>query len=323
MSFTAPEKVCFKHKLSGFDEDWIMDGTVRSATYSRLPPGRYEFQVTACNNDGLWNQTPASCEFLVKPALWQTAWFRGSALFLFAVLVAGMARYFSTVRMRRQLLRLEQANALERERTRIARDLHDDLGARLTQMAFLTDLAAAEPIAPVEVKTQLQEVSNLARVAVRSLDETVWMVNPQKDSLPHLVEYLGNYAEDFFRGTSVRCWQQICASPPEGSLPGDLRKNVFLSVKEAFNNVLKHAEATEVWLRISVRGRVLRIAIVDKGRGFDSRHSARRRNGLDNMCRRMEAAGGWCRLRSVPGRGTWVVLRVKLPTEFPLVQAGK
>lgn len=309
LSFMAPENVLFKRRLLGFDEDWVAADTQRGATYPRLPPGRYTFEFNACNNDGVWNDEPYRFAFQVVPAFWQTTWFHICALVAFAGLVGGVVLMAARVRMRRKLARLEQVNALERERIRISRDLHDDLGARLTQMAFMTDLAAEESGAPTAMQTKLREVSRQARNAVRSLDETVWMVNPQKDTLPHLITYLATYAEQFFQSTNIACRQEICRRPPETSLPGKLRRDIFLLVKEALNNVLKHSGATEVWLRITVRGPVLRIVIQDDGRGFLVAESSNQRSGLENMRRRADAAGLRFRLHSAPGHGTRLVFR--------------
>jgi signal transduction histidine kinase/ligand-binding sensor domain-containing protein len=313
MSFVAPENVLFKRRLVGFDEGWVDDGTQRSATYPRLPPGPYKFLFNACNNDGVWNETPLALAFEVAPALWQTLWFRATMLILFTGLVAGVVRYAAAVKLRRKLQRLEQAHLLERERTRISRDLHDDLGARLTQMAFLTDLAADESGAPAAMQTQLKDVSRQARSAVQSLDETVWLVNPQKDTLPHLIAYLATYAEQFFQTTRIHCRQEICRDAPERPLPGALRRDIFLLVKEALNNVLKHSAAKEVWLRIAVRGPLLRIVIQDDGRGFDLAHTKNHRQGLENMQRRAAAAGIKFRLHAAVGKGTRVTLRGRLP----------
>lgn len=307
LSFVSPENVLFKRRLVGFDEGWVADHTQRSATYPRLPPGRYTFEFNACNNDGVWCATPCQVAFEVVPAFWETLWFRASALVVFTVLVAGVVRYAAAVKLRRKLQRLEQKHLLERERTRISRDLHDELGARLTQMAFMTDLAAEESDAPAAMRTQLHEVSHQARNAVQSLDETVWMVNPQKDTLPHLIAYLATYSEQFFKSTNIACRQEICRQPPDASLPGKFRRDIFLLVKEALNNVLKHSEAAEVWLRIRVRGPVLRVVIQDDGRGFSMSESNPQRNGLENMRRRAEAAGIRFRLRSAPGQGTRLV----------------
>ncbi|MEI8290071.1 MAG: two-component regulator propeller domain-containing protein [Verrucomicrobiota bacterium] len=322
LSFVAPENVFFRRRLTGFDESWVADGIQRSATYPRLPAGRYSFEFKACNNDGLWCAAPCAVTFEVVPAFWQTLWFRAGALALFTLLVAGVVRYAVRVKMRRKLLRLEQAHELERERTRISRDLHDDLGARLTQMAFMTDLAAEEAGASAVLQTQLQDVSRKARNAVQSLDETVWMVNPQKDTLPHLIAYLATYAEQFFQPTNIACRQEVCRELSEIPLPGNLRRDIFLLVKESLNNALKHSGATEVWLRITVRGPVLRIVIQDDGRGFLTSESNSQRNGLENMRRRSEAAGIRFRLRSAPGHGTRLVFRVGLPLSMKSIGAG-
>ena len=321
-SFVAPENVMFRRRLAGFDEGWVEDGNVRSATYPRLRPGHYTFQFTACNNDGVWNTEPFKLTFEVIPAFWQTTWFRAGMVILFAGLVGGVARYVTKRKLRRKLVRLEQAHALERERTRISRDLHDDLGARLTQMAFLTDLAAAETGQTKEIKNQLQDVSQQARRAVQSLDETVWLVNPQKDTLPHLIVYLATYAEQFFQPTAINCRQEICQNPPAVALPGNLRRDIFFLVKEALNNVLKHSEAREVWLRIAVRGSVMRIIIQDGGKGFSLSQAKSQRHGLENMWSRAEAAGIKLRLRSAPRQGTRLTLRVVLPAPEKIKRTG-
>lgn len=314
ISFIAPEKVTFKRKLVGFDEDWIEEKNLRSATYPRLPPGQYEFQVKAANNDGVWNEVPVVIAFEVMPAFWQTAWFRFLTLIAFTILVVVLVRYLVVLRLRRKLKRLEHAHALERDRARIARDLHDDLGARLTQMAFLTDLAAGDPGASTDIESQLREVSRQARQATISLDETVWMVNPEKDSLPHLVEYLAHHSTEFFRRTAINCRQDICIRPPDIPVPGEIRHHVFFAFKEALTNVLKHSNATEVRVRIAVRGALLRISIRDNGCGCKV-DSSSTRNGLLNMRQRLESAGGRYRWHSSPGKGTTVVLSLNLDTK--------
>ena len=311
-SFMAPEKVRFERHLSGFDEDWIEDGTMRRAVYPRLPPGQYLFQFTACNNDGVWNYQPYQYAFDVVPAFWQTAWFRAGVILGFAGLIGGTVLIAARVRMRGKLSRLEQANALERQRTRISRDLHDDLGARLTQMALLTDLAAADPVTPTGVQSQIKDVSALARTAVQSLDETVWMLNPRKDTLAHVIEYVAHYAELFFQSTPIHCRQQICRQPPEWVMPGNLRRDILMLAKEAFTNVLKHSRAHEVRLRIVVRRQLMRITIQDDGRGFDV-STPTARHGLENMRRRGEGAGIEVSVCSQIGKGTRVALTIKLP----------
>jgi signal transduction histidine kinase/ligand-binding sensor domain-containing protein len=311
-SFAVPEKVLFRRRIQGFDGDWVEAGTSRVAIYPHLPPGRYTFQFTACNNDGVWNDEPLRLEFSVEPAYWETAWFRMGEVLVFAGVVGGGVLMVARLRMRRKLARLEQANALERERTRISRDLHDDLGARLTQMALQTDLAADDPVVPAEVRTQIKEVSAQARSAVQSLDETVWMINPRKDTLSQVVAYIAQYAEQFFRATPINCRMDIVRDLPDCSMPGNLRRDILMLVKEALNNAQKHAGASEVRLRVAVRQRILRISIRDNGKGFAADSAKAHRHGLGNIRQRAEAAGIRASIHSRPGVGTLVALRIRL-----------
>jgi signal transduction histidine kinase len=310
LNLSSPDKVIYRTQLYGFDQEWSEVNNKRSVSYTRLPPGRYEFRVTARSSDGPWSETPAVLAFEVPAAFWQTGWFTVCSIILFIGLGASVVRYIDHVRMRRKIKRLEQVHALERERVRIARDLHDSLGARLTQMAFASDIAAADSSDSQAAQAQFRDISKQARLAARALDETVWMVDPHKDSLPHFVGYCGQYANDFFRRTPIACRQLICASPPDYPLAGEVRHQVFSAVKEVLNNVLKHADATEVWMGISMRGNELYILIRDNGRGFVTADADPSRRGLGNLRSRMEAVGGSCVLRSKPGRGTRVLLRV-------------
>jgi signal transduction histidine kinase len=301
-SLTAPERVRFRRQLVGLDPDWQAPTAARAATFSRLAPGRYEFRFTACNSDGLWNETPASVAFVVTPAWWQTAWFHALALLSCAAGLAGGVRYRYTRRMRRQLRQFEQAQAIEQERMRIARDIHDDLGARLTQMALLSEMAAGEIGTQGKASERLAKVAQSSREAMRALEETVWAINPHRDSLHDLTDYLSHYANEFFRPTPVRSRQDLPLLIPELQLPAEVRHNLFLACKEALNNIQKHAQATEVWLRLTVTDSRLDLLIEDNGLGFVLQ--PRPGNGLQNMQARLAATAGQCRIDSQPGRGT-------------------
>lgn len=312
-SFSAPEQIHFRRQLVGLDPDWIEDGTTRSASYPRLAPGRYLFQCSARTQDGNWSEQRVAIPFEVIPAYWQTAWFRVAAWVAFGGLVAGGVRYRYVQKMRRKLRRLEQARAVEQERMRIARDIHDDLGARLTHMAFLSDMVAGEIGATGKAGERLVKLADSSREAIRSLDEIVWAVNPHKDSLPDFVDYLSHHANEFFRASPTRCRQNLPLIIPDLALPTDLRHHLFLACKEAFTNVSKHAHATDVWLQLTVTGTALEIVIEDNGRGFAAANSDNGRNGLANLNNRLVAIGGRCRVESQPGRGTRVLLQVQLP----------
>jgi ligand-binding sensor domain-containing protein/signal transduction histidine kinase len=315
-SFSAPEQVHFRHQLVGLEADWIADGTARSASYPRLAPGKYVFRFTACNREGIWNERPVAIPFEVTPACWQTAWFRAAALLVFGGLVASGVRYRYVQKMRRKLRTLEQARAVEQERMRIARDIHDDLGARLTQMAFLSEMVAdevGEAGKTGKAGERLVRLADSSRAAIRSLDEIVWAVNPRKDSLPDFVDYLSHYANEFFRPSNTRCRQNLPLMIPDLPLPTHFRHHLFLACKEALNNVSKHAQATEVWLKLNVTDGDLEIIIEDNGRGFVIEAVPANGNGVANLSARLAAIGGRCGVESRPGHGTKVFLHVKLP----------
>jgi signal transduction histidine kinase/streptogramin lyase len=312
LSFIAPENVAFRHRLVGSGEDWITSsGTERSASYLRLPNGKYEFQVSACNSEGVWNDAGASLSFEVMPFFWQTWWFRGSVLFAFTATLIAIVRYVSFRRLRAQLRVLEAQAALHKERARIAKDIHDDLGANLTQISLLGELAHQDRGTPDKVSEHIEIISNTARRAVKSLDEIVWAVNPRNDTLAHFIDYTGQYALDYLRVAGIRCRLDLPEQTPERELSTDVRHNLFLVVKEAINNSVKHAHATELHLRINADDGKLAISVEDNGCGFERPPADPGADGLRNMRQRVADIGGECSIRGQPGGGTTV--SVELP----------
>ena len=316
-SFNSPERIRFRHQLVGLDQDWVDAGTARSVSYPRLAPGPYVFRFTACNSDGVWNEKPVSIAFQITPAYWQTAWFRGLAVFVFSGLVAVGVRYRYVQTMRRKLRSLEQAHAIERERMRIARDIHDDLGARLTQMAFLSEITSNELGSNSKAGERLEKIATGSRQAIRSLEEIVWAVNPRKDTLPDFLDFLSHYANEFFRATEIRCRQDLPLMIPDIPLSSEVRHHLFLACKETLNNIHKHAAATEVWLRMKLTGSQLEVSIEDNGRGIQEPPPTAGGNGLLNLQARLAAIGGQCQVKSRASGGTSVSFVVNLPDGLP------
>jgi hypothetical protein len=205
LSYTAPERVQVRHRLDGFDSDWVEAGSIRAVNYPKLPPGDYRLHINACNNDGVWNEQGIQLAFVVLPAWWQTPWFRAMALAGFAVLIGLSVRYWSHRRLRRELERMEQHQALEKERARIARDLHDDLGVSLTQIALLAEMSTSESVPAERRRKNLGQVVSGARNLVRELDGILWTVNPKNDSLEKLASYLCQFSQQFFRLKNICC----------------------------------------------------------------------------------------------------------------------
>ncbi len=324
LSFVAPEKVRFKCRLNNFDAEWVNVGAKRVAIYSYIPPGSYSFQVTACNNDGVWNETGASLKFEVLPYFWQTPWFRFLGG-LATVLVASSVVWFETRRrMRRKLERAERQRDIERERSRIARDIHDDLGAQLTRITMMSESARGEVANAERTGARLERIYDTARELTRSMDEIVWAVNPRHDTLEGLATYLEKFAQDWLATARLRCRLDLPLQFPEWHLTSEVRHNVFMAFKEALHNSVKHSGASEVIIRLVLRENSFELAIEDNGSGFvigetmKNVSSAHGRvssgNGVENMKRRLMAIGGSFEIQSRPGEGTKVVFFVPLKT---------
>ncbi len=309
LNLSAPEKGYFKYRLRGHETAWTRaEGNLASAHYSKLPMGHYLFQVRACNEDGVWNTTGASLAVKVLPAFWQTWWFRTVAALAFLGLLTGFVYYVSTQRLHRQLAVLRQQEALERERSRIARDLHDQLGANLTQVALLGELAEADRHQPDEVETHARQISETARDTTHALDEIVWTVNPANDTLDGLVNYICKYAQEYLAIAGLRYRLEVPPQLPAVPISPELRHNTFLAAKEAVNNIVKHAHASSAWLRLRVEADRFALEIADDGDGLPEGAAEKGRNGLRNMRRRMEDAGGSFFLGASQEGGTLVRL---------------
>jgi signal transduction histidine kinase/ligand-binding sensor domain-containing protein len=304
LTFRAPENAAFRYKLGGFDDEWTEAGAKRSATYSRLAAGHYQFQVRACNSDGLWSQNSAVFAFTVAPFFWQTWWFRFAAVLAFTLAVIGVVRYVSFRRLRLKLQSLEQQAALDGERARIARDLHDDLGTRLTQIVLLSGLARRDITTPEKVGEHVENISSAVRHVIKSLDEAVWAVNPRNDTLPHLISYVGQFAVEFLQTADIHCRPDLPEHPPHCNVPAKTRHNLFLALKEALNNVVRHSNASKVRLRITADSELLTIILEDDGQGFGNVEGNGCADGLQNMRQRMNEIGGRFQFESKVDKGT-------------------
>lgn len=311
LSFSAPDKVRFKYRMEGLDSGWVDGGGKRVTDYSYLSHGSYQFQVQACNNDAVWNTQGARLVLIILPHLWQTWWFIGVALLSSGAAIALTARSIEKVKARRRLERQEQIHAVELERARIARDFHDDLGAHLSHMIVLSELVKADKDQPSEVELHAAKISSTAQKSVRGLGTIIWAVNPRNDTLDSLIQYISQYAYDFFQASQIACHLDLPTEVPPITLTAEVRHNLFMVVKEALNNILKHSRASEAHLRLTLQDGVLEIRVEDNGRGFDVASAAiSQRSGLANMRHRTEMLGALLHIESQPDKGTSVSVRM-------------
>ncbi len=313
LNLAAPDRTRFQYRMAGYETEWTDAGNRRVAPYPKLAPGAYTFEVRAGNEDGVWSPTPATLTITVLPPFWRTWWFLSAATFAFLGVVVGTVHLVSTQQLKRQL---RQQEALEKERSRIARDLHDQLGANLTQVSLLGELVEADKDLPQEVEAHARQITSTSRETTRALDEIVWATNPANDTLEGLINYVCKYAQEYLALAGLRYRLEVPSTLPATPLLPEVRHNVFLAAKEAVNNIVKHARARSAWVRLHLNSEQFTLEIQDDGCGLPAEALASTRNGLKNMRKRLADVGGQFTIEAAPGGGT--VVRLRVPIHSPM-----
>jgi signal transduction histidine kinase len=294
------------------EEEWVDAQNQRTVTYTRVPPGNYRFEVAASLGAGSSPTATTVLPFVVQAAWWETEIFRIVVGFLSALLLAALVRMIVLRRVRARIRRLEQEHALEKERARIARDMHDELGASLTRIALMSEIAADEPEMRGAAAQQLGEIAQAARSVSGTLDQIVWTVNPRNDTLERLVGYLGEFASEYLAPTGLDLHLTLPIEIPAQTVASETRHEVLLATKEALNNTVKYARARNVTLRVTATPGAFTVAVADDGCGFDPEAVPEFSNGLINLRQRLVALGGRAEIVSQPGEGTTVTFHVPL-----------
>jgi len=315
LSFSAPKNIAagarFKYRLEGRDKNWTDIGGERVAHFQKLPPGKYVFRVTACNEDGQWNETGATLTVTVEPPFWRKPSFLVASVLGLLGALAGTIYLISTAKLKRHLRAARQKELLEKERARIARDLHDQIGANLTQVALLGEMAEVDKDLPSEIEQHAQQICATARDTTRSLDEIVWALNSSNDTLESLANYCCKYAQDYFALASVSYRAELPTQLPPTPILPEVRHNVFLAFKEAVNNVVKHAHATEARVKLQLEPNKFILTVTDNGRGLGDLSGKQLRNGLKNMKKRLDDVRG--EFDIAPGGQGGTVVKLTVP----------
>ncbi len=310
--FTDPQRNQHAYMLEGFDRGWIYCGSRKNATYTNLNPGTYFFKVKGSNCDGVWNEEGISITLIVHPPFWLTWWFLSLSGLIFVGSIIGTARYISVRKIKRKLELLEHQHALEKERLRISKDMHDDLGARITEISLVTQLARKDTENSKVIQGHLQNISTSAEEIITSFDEIVWAVNPENDTLNNLADYISQFTIDFLQKANIKARLEIPMDIPDFPLSTEVRHNVFMVVKETLNNIVKYSGASEVHFGFFFENNSLRGSIQDNGKGFDRQEIGSFSYGLKNMQKRIEDLGGSFELNSEKGKGTGMNFMVPL-----------
>lgn len=314
----VPERLRFRSRLSGLEESWVDAGGDRAAIYSHLQPGDYEFQVMVGGPDGQWREARHGLKLTIVPRLWERRSVQIFGATMVLLIVSTTVWAVGRARLHRRLERIQLQQTLEAERRRIARDLHDDLGANLAEILYLGEEAERAAI-PNEAKEHSDRLTTKVRQTISAMDQIVWTVNPENDSITNLAGFLSEYAQEFFQPTTIRCRLEVMTGLPNWTVTAAARHNVFLAVKEAMHNVAKHSDASEVCLRIRCHDQKLEIDVEDNGHGFDVANGAYSGDGLGNMRLRLAEIGGHLEIRSQPSRGTRVLFALPIEESQPSI----
>lgn len=303
LSLVAPEKVCYRCRLDGFDRAWVNMENKRAAQYTQVPPGNYRFRVIACNNDGVWSPDGDSLAVIIAPFWWETTWFKLLALALVGAFIFGV--------LRQRRIRLRE---MERLRVRIAGDLHDELGSSLWSIALLSQMLKKHGKMGDDERRDADEIHRIARQTSNAIRDIVWIINPAFDTVQDIVQRMKDFAGTMLRGAE---YQLNC----EGlnlsrRLTLGFRENVFLIFKEILTNVAKHARASNVEICFKELPRVWELSVRDNGAGFDPSVPVAG-NGLQNLRRRAEKIRASVQIISAPGKGTTVMLTIPKFGEGP------
>jgi ligand-binding sensor domain-containing protein/two-component sensor histidine kinase len=298
ISFRPGDVLRYQTKLEGMDRDWSAPSSDRATSYVALQPGSYRFLARAVNADGAVSAVPAEVDFTVLTPFWLRWWF----LSLVGIVVTG-----SVVSLHR--IRIARLMEIGRVRNRIAGDLHDDIGATLSQIAILSAVAKRESGAAAQAP--LNRISELSSEVLESISDIVWAINPARDRATDLIQRMRHCAADLFTSANIELAFSVESSPAEQPLRPELRRELLLIFKEAAHNVLKHAEAKQVSVRIWAERDTFGFEMTDDGRGFDRGSLSGEGHGLPGIEQRVRALAGESAIVSQPGKGTRV--RVKVP----------
>lgn len=329
IDFNPNEALRYQYMLEGADKDWSAPGEQRTVNFSNLAAGDYRFLVRAVNAAGAVSEKPATVSFRVLPPLWARWWFitgvillAGAGFFAFYRYRLGRLQAVNAALAQLQQAKEERLAELERVRARIARDLHDDVGSSLTQIALYSEVAKQSARENKSAVAPLEFLVNVSNELVDAMSDIVWAINPRKDHLQDLTQRMRRFASEILTTSGIDLDFVAPDAAQDVALGANIRREVFLIFKESVNNIVKHSGATEAAIEFRLAENALTLALKDNGRGFTPSanneatafdwRQAKGGNGLLSMHKRAVELGGSYHIASQPGSGTTVTLTVPL-----------
>ncbi len=281
----------FEYKLDGYDDDWIEGGAAHYTRYSKIPPGGYTFNIRVIDPLGKVSPFTKTLEIQIAKAYWQTNLFRACVLLVIAAIGWLLLRWYFTFKIRKQKREFERQQLIEKERTRIATDMHDDLGAGLSRIRFLSQSILNKKLGDETVSAELKKITSFSDEMSEKMGEIVWALNERNDTLADLVAYTRSYAMEYLANHNIECEANTPMHLPGTFITGEMRRDIFLSVKECLHNIVKHAGATKVCFSVELK-EMMKIVVHDNGKGIDWNDQRAFSNGIQNIKKRMKEING-------------------------------
>jgi signal transduction histidine kinase len=310
-SFTDEKSIRYSYLLEGGGNAvWSEPSNIASFNVVNLAPGKYTLKVKAEFPEGIYPAQTLEYFFTIQSPWWQTLWFRILSIAIFAMLVILIVRFYYRRKLEKKIVLLQKQQAVEKERTRIATDMHDDLGAGLSRIKFLSETIGIKKQQQQPIEEDIGKIREYSHQMIDKMGEIVWALNEKNDSLSDLLSYTRSYCMEYLQQSGINCQVQMPVNYKDDFIRGEFRRNIFLSVKEILHNIVKHAEADHVSIIIDTKKNLV-IQIKDDGKGFDPFHVRPFSNGLSNIKKRMQDIGGSSEIKN--DSGVLIVLTAPLP----------
>lgn len=310
--YPSTESIRYSFYLEGFDKEWSRPEKGNRFVYRNLPPGEYRLYARGSNQFDEEGEAALLLTVIIRPPFWRTGWFIMVALFLLILLIVLTVRKIQEIRYRNLLREIEQRNAIDRERLRISQDMHDEIGSSLTQISIMSEILKKSDHDQNVRTHMISKISDISGKVIDEMSDIIWAMNPKNDNLGSFFCYLREHASEYLSTADIEAHFTLPGGSLDVAMTSDLRRNLYLVVKEALHNIVSHSGATRVEVKVTWRDRVLGFEITDNGRGFDPAHVSQVGNGLLSMRKRVESLGGSYQISSAPGRGTSIAFSVTL-----------
>lgn len=301
----------FSFLLKGYQADWSKPVNDPSFTYRNLPPGKYQLYVKCADMYLNWSQPRLLLSFTITPPFYATWWFMAVAAISLVILTMLVVKQVQRMQYQSRIREMERQYAIEKERSRISKDMHDEVGASLTRISILSELAKKQR-EPERAQQLIDQISEISGGVVDEMSEIIWAMNPRNDTLDSFTSYIRQHASSYLESAEIEGVFAFPAEIPSLHMSSELRRNLFLTVKEAFHNIVKHSGAGKVHMSLFTEKGNLRIVIEDNGVGFNIEQISGWGNGLTNMHKRIEELGGSFNIKSGVGSGTTIEFSVKI-----------